>query len=108
MLFGNTSVDFKPKTLFVIGENLSHVLVGENDCIVENISIYIKGEWLEQVYPESNFIEHFLNQSKLGLNIPDFKGLKIVENILNQSGLLKITHFLKARYLIKSRVSSGV
>ena len=95
LFYGNTSLPFSDNTLFILGEAISHVFIGDSNEQIESISIYISSTWLNNLYPESNFIEHFIQQSYFGQKLNATFISTLVENILNKSGITRIILFLE-------------
>ena len=95
LIYENSTIDFDSNSLLVIGSRKSHVFVGDVDQPIELFSLYFRDSWLKNVYPNSNFIEHFLNQTNSGIHISNYKNGQLVENALNQSGIIRITSFLE-------------
>lgn len=95
LLCGSSSIPYAPGTMVVIGSMLPHVFIGDEGLLCESISIYFKKEWLQQIYPESPYFNHFMNASDKGILIEKWRFPEMFDNTLNKSGLYRINAFLQ-------------
>lgn len=93
LLSESSTTPFKSNDLIILGANIPHVFVGDKGVLTESISIYFNEEWLYNVYPNNNFLEHFIKTTQKGIKVDNWSNYVVIENILNKSGLYKLKYF---------------
>lgn len=94
LLCGSASTHYKKGDLFILGTMLPHVFIGDDTSLNESISVYCTKDWLVNLYPNSNYLEHLIHISKDGIKIENWKHKKVFEGVLNKAGIYRINNFL--------------